>query len=385
MPARRWLRRLGVLRAARRGAATSVRGGTMDDASLLYHGDPLVQFEPHMDGAFCMLCKKYSANIAAHQSHIDSVQHRAKLTAGLAEGTVTRLPGLFARLWTKVDETVYGLQLKIELLLLSWLLCTQWLVDLTLMVFADRWPRSCPPPPRNVNETRPGTEWCAWSRGCEIRVCDEPGKGRGVFAIRHIRPGTVVGVYLGEQLSQRAYARRHRDDRTQEQGAAAAGDAEHYAEERAARISRLDALPASVAPMGGSSNRGKYIWDLLPKSVRYDNSRVAYVDAEDPFRSSWCRYINHAPTSTQGCNLTTRVDALRGLIWFESRREIDIGDELQCDYLGDSTRRGQRIRNWLESRYTDALQGGKRYAAADAESEEMIMVRDGDGEFSIDG
>ena len=133
------------------------------------------------------------------------------------------------------------------------------------------------------------------------------------------------------------------------------------------------------------SNRGKYIWDLLPKSVRYDNSRVAYVDAEDPFRSSWCRYINHAPTSTQGCNLTTRVDALRGLIWFESRREIDIGDELQCDYLGDSTRRGQRIRNWLESRYTDALQGGKRYAAADAESEEMIMVRDGDGEFSIDG
>jgi len=65
--------------------------------------------------------------------------------------------------------------------------------------------------------------------------------------------------------------------------------------------------------------------------------RVAYIDGEDPNRSSWCRYINHARTGTSGCNLAPKCDGLRALVWFEASRPIASGEELQFDY-GDGYR-----------------------------------------------
>ena len=47
-------------------------------------------------------------------------------------------------------------------------------------------------------------------------------------------------------------------------------------------------------------------------------------------RSSWCRYINHAPAGT--CNLEINVDARRHLIWFVALRAIHVGEELHFNY-----------------------------------------------------
>lgn len=57
---------------------------------------------------------------------------------------------------------------------------------------------------------------------------------------------------------------------------------------------------------------------------------LAFVDGEDPNRSSWCRYINHA--KGDACNLVSKVDGLRYLVWFEAIRDIAAGEELGFDY-----------------------------------------------------
>ena len=60
--------------------------------------------------------------------------------------------------------------------------------------------------------------------------------------------------------------------------------------------------------------------------------RPVYVDAEDPHRSSWCRFINHAHYDSPACNLEPRTDPRRVLVWFEARRAIEAGEELGFSY-----------------------------------------------------
>jgi hypothetical protein len=55
---------------------------------------------------------------------------------------------------------------------------------------------------------------------------------------------------------------------------------------------------------------------------------VALVDAEDPKRSSWCRYINHASREAHSANATPHVDADSRTIWFIAVRDIAAGEEI---------------------------------------------------------
>ena len=59
---------------------------------------------------------------------------------------------------------------------------------------------------------------------------------------------------------------------------------------------------------------------------------VTTIDAEDPSRSTWCRYINHASEASAEVNLEVKVDMARKLIWFEALRDIAVGEELHFDY-----------------------------------------------------
>lgn len=59
-----------------------------------------------------------------------------------------------------------------------------------------------------------------------------------------------------------------------------------------------------------------------------DDEYIAYIDGENAARSSWCRYINHAPHGARACNLEAKVDAMKALVWFEASRDIAPGEEL---------------------------------------------------------
>jgi len=90
--------------------------------------------------------------------------------------------------------------------------------------------------------------------------------------------------------------------------------------------------------MGGADNGGGYTFCLLPDSASVIfPGRVAFIDAEDPHRSNWARYINHAPEDAQLCNTEPHVDALRQLVWLQARRTIQAGEEICFDYGGDYT------------------------------------------------
>ena len=93
-----------------------------------------------------------------------------------------------------------------------------------------------------------------------------------------------------------------------------------------------------MGPVHGEDNGSSYCFSLLPEAVTaalgssFLPRHAAYIDGEDPERSSWGRFVNHCAESTVGCNLAPRVDGLRRLVWFEARRPIADGEELCFDY-----------------------------------------------------
>ena len=125
---------------------------------------------------------------------------------------------------------------------------------------------------------------------------------------------------------------------------------------------------AGDAKSGGSRNGGNYCFETVPEppegTYGFGSSFIAYIDGEDPTRcvrrslpchaqptelrrlddppavgtrvsshdcrSSWCRYLNHAPA--RECNLEIFVDARVPLIWFVARRNVQVGEELHFNY-----------------------------------------------------
>lgn len=218
-------------------------------------------------------------------------------------------------------------------------------VDAWLAMNASPWPEAeSRQPPRDVASALDADgPWGAPACGVEVRTCtDVPSKGRGAFAVREIAAGTVVGVYAGEQLTQREHAIRHDASRGAEKGGPKmlpvhrplTPEEREQLEERRQRIDRLTAERG--APMGGVANGGSYSFALLPDTTSTTfPSRVAYIDAEDPDRSNWCRYVNHAPEESRRCNAVAQIDAVRKLVWLQARRMIMAGEEICFDYGDD--------------------------------------------------
>ena len=84
-------------------------------------------------------------------------------------------------------------------------------------------------------------------------------------------------------------------------------------------------------------NGGSYVVCLAHEqhvewAAREEPLRPMYIDAEDPTRSSWCRFINHAHYETPACNLSPRTDARVPRVWFVARRPIKAGEEVCFSY-----------------------------------------------------
>ena len=205
-------------------------------------------------------------------------------------------------------------------------------IDAWLACTADPWPvceaRAVPKEDHEVLD--PLGPWSLDACGVEIKLCDDESKGKGAFAVRPIEQGHVAGVYVGERLDQRMHSLRHAERGPLFVPPSASESAKLA--ERQRRLEKLD--PASGAPMGGVHNGGSYCFTVLPDvHSQIFPGRTAFIDAEDPTRSSWARYVNHA-AEKQGmaCNLEPKVDGLRGLAWLEARRRIEPGEELCFDY-----------------------------------------------------
>ena len=190
------------------------------------------------------------------------------------------------------------------------------------------------PPPSAASAVDDNGQWGAKASGVAIRTCDDESKGYGAFAERRFVKGAFVGVYRGEQLTQREYAIRH----TEYDGATAEEQGD-YAE----RLQRIASLTGPGAPAGGVNNHGAYVFSLIPTTTAavaklidgdsdLDDEHVSCIDAEDPTRSSWCRYINHAQHDGRACNLSSRVVSTRALVWFEALRDVEVGEELCFSY-----------------------------------------------------
>lgn len=236
---------------------------------------------------------------------------------------------------------------------------------------ADTWPVHAGTPPVEGHEAD-DAHWWAKTRGYEIKLCPDATKGRGVFATRRQRKGSVVGVYWGEYLTRRQFVARH----GWRHGVPIVPTEAERAE-ITARRARLDALsPEQGRPMGGSENGGSYALLLLPETpngTRGFGELASYVDAEDPTRSGWCRYVNHAETAEEGCNAEVRVDALRKLVWLELSRDVMVGEEV-CFHYGDgnelsvAAQRRPQARTHSTSKIAEAREvaagWGKRHAAS---------------------
>jgi hypothetical protein len=195
------------------------------------------------------------------------------------------------------------------------------------------WPHKLYGPPPNAAEILdPDGPWGATSCGVEVRECkDQPSKGMGVFAIRPMRRGDIVGIYHGEVLTEREWLVRHASTRadqvllkTLSKGPLASVLDRATREERRAR---LESLPARLRPCGGVDNHGAYCFYVAPKEP---DGPPVYIDAEDSSRSSWCRFINHAPSDA--ANVQPRVEAESRLIWFVATRDVERAAELRFDY-----------------------------------------------------
>ena len=115
----------------------------------------------------------------------------------------------------------------------------------------------------------------------DVEVRHAEGKGLGVFTTRFLAQGLMVGRYEGIMRSNRTF--------------------EWALEQRL--------------------TTGLYAFQL---------SSGSYVDGEDASRSSWTRYINHAPTGSASANVAPYGRG-RPFIYFETVRDVEAGEELCFD------------------------------------------------------
>ena len=163
-------------------------------------------------------------------------------------------------------------------------------------------------------------------------MCTNVKKGMGAFATRKLIAGGVLGVYFGELLTMRQHVLRHgwRSTRLRTN--------QPKQNSRKCVSESRDAALTSGQPSGGANNGSAYCFSLFPEALKDALGsttlprRIAYIDCEDPNRSTWCRYVNHAPAGDPACNAIPRCDPVSALVWLEATRDIEPGEELHFDY-----------------------------------------------------
>ena len=144
-----------------------------------------------------------------------------------------------------------------------------------------------------------------------VRIGESPGRGLGAYAARALPAHLELGVYQGEVLhGVSAYHARY--------GEIADADAEwHHAW-------------ATERRLRGVGTTGQYVFAVgsCPRTSRY-----LYVDAEDPERSNWTRFLNHCDAEP---NLRARKsvseEGVPTVRFSVMSRPVARGEELTFDY-----------------------------------------------------
>ena len=148
-----------------------------------------------------------------------------------------------------------------------------------------------------------------------IEIKDTGQYGFGAFAGNQIKEGDCPGDYEGDVLTARDVSARYNGD---PHGVATLKDTMWFKARQDKKV----------------STTGEYLFAI---SSSLGAEPDIFIDAEDPWRSNWCRFINHAPEPE--CNLRCRSLAadMHGnpRIWFVALRDIEAGEELLYDY-GDN-------------------------------------------------
>lgn len=143
-------------------------------------------------------------------------------------------------------------------------------------------------PPDHTTALDPLGPYGAARRGVAVRPCVEATKGMGVFAVRPLASGDLIGVYWGEQLTLReCWARHGPGQRLHSYRGRGSIDALVAKAKQAERRERLDQLTSSK-PSGGADNGGAYLFTLPesasagrePSVLGAGGEEILYIDAE---------------------------------------------------------------------------------------------------------
>ena len=148
-----------------------------------------------------------------------------------------------------------------------------------------------------------------------VAIRDTGKYGLGAYAARSIQEGAIPCDYEGEILEPRDVSARYNQVATKTFG--------DYA-----WLFKRKANNVGVT--------GDYLFAI---SDALDAEPGIFVDAEDPWRSNWARFINHCPETDRECNLRCRSLASdmngKPRVWFVATRDIEVGEELLYDYGDD--------------------------------------------------
>lgn len=199
-----------------------------------------------------------------------------------------------------------------------------------------------PLPTVTAEALRQDGPWGCAARGVVVQQCNDRAKGMGVFADRSLSAGELVGLYWGERLTRSEYLARHGEARDvcgaligrAVDGSGARGSLQAVLD-RATAVERQQRL-AALAHSKPTGKRGAYCFLLPANAIDVVRGEPFYcVDAEDPNRSSWTRFLNHAAKGTVGCNVDKHI-SVSGQIWFVANRDVAPGTELCFEYTGDT-------------------------------------------------
>ena len=152
----------------------------------------------------------------------------------------------------------------------------------------------------------------------EIKNAQMPQMGLGVFAKKKLKKGVVLGKYIGEVLTTFKFHKRYPEPPIY--AWLKNTETKRFKKELSVwkKNKRQGTPPLPCAPIQYPENRSGYY-------IVYQGKR--HIDAEDPEKSNWTRFINHKPFSKKANTCFTS-----GNINIKTSRDIEPGEELYINY-----------------------------------------------------